>query len=580
MKPCKLRAAVPAALVALIFAMLLGELAPADEVTAQSPNSAQATSRPATEPSTKESAKSTARKGEVTDGPDKEGKEKKGGADGKKAKSAKPESKKPESGKADSGKPESEKPDAEEPDGEKPAAKAKPDTVKVKREPFKIEVELSGVFEAQKTAEIVLRPKQWSELKVLDAVEHGETVQRGDLLVTLDLEKIDQQIADMKSDLRLKQLGLALAEQQLKTLEAVTPLGLAAAERSNREVQEDLKYYLETERPLTLESAENMLKMAEFRKEYAEEELRQLKKMYEADELTEETEEIILKRAKFQAEMSRFSYQLSKVDHERLLETELPRRDQRVEDSAKLASLGWQKARVTLPAEVKQQRIALEQQRVAEQRAREKLDELTADREAMRVTAPIGGVVYYGQATRGKFSSADTIADDLKRGGSLSANKVFMTIVQTRPVSVRATLPEKELEYVAAGLKGTVRPTGFSDVRMTGIVERVSPVPISSGTFEARVTVAAGEGLDAIMPGMSCKVELPGYVQKKAMTLPPKAVGTDPLDDTKHYVMVVTKDGEQKKRPVEVGKQTGDAVELLKGLKAGDEVLAEYPKDN
>jgi len=490
---------------------------------------------------------------------------KKAGAAAKKAESAKADDKKADEKKADA--------------AEKPAAEPKPDTVEVERGPFKIEVELSGVFEAQKTAEIVLRPEQWSELKVLDAVEHGATVKRGDLLVTLDLENIDRQIADLRTDLRSKQLGLKLAEQQLKTLEAVTPMELAAAERSNREVQEDLDYYLETERPLNLKSAEYMLKSAEFRKEYAEEELRQLEKMYKADELTEETEEIILKRARFQAEMSRFSYELSKIDHQRLLETDLPRRDRRIKESAKLASLLWQKARVTLSAAPKQQRILVEQQRVAEERARQKLDELLADREAMRVTAPIGGVVYYGQATRGKFSSADSIADDLVRGGSLSANKVFMTIVQPRPVFVRATLPEKELEYVTAGLKGAVRPTGFSDVRLTGIVERVSPVPISSGSFEARVTVAAEEGSEAIMPGMTCKVEFLGYVKKAALTLPPKAVGTDPLDDTKHYVMVLAKDGKQKKRPVEVGKQTDEAVELLKGLKEGDEVLAEYPDD-
>jgi multidrug efflux pump subunit AcrA (membrane-fusion protein) len=444
---------------------------------------------------------------------------------------------------------------------------------------LKIEVELSGVFEAQKTAEIVLRPEQWSELKVLDAVEHGATVQRGDLLVTLDLENIDRQIADLKTDLQSKQLGLKLAEAQLKTLEAVAPMELAAAERTNREVQDDLDYYLKTERPLNLRSAEYMLKRAEFYKEFAEEELRQLEKMYKADELTEETEEIILKRARFNAELSRFSYELSKIDHERMLGTELPRRDQRLTESAKLASLVWQRARVTLPAELNQQRILVEQQRVAEERARQKLEELVADREAMRVTAPIGGVVYYGQATRGKFASADTVADDLVRGGSLSANKVFMTIVQPRPVFVRATLPEKELEYVTAGLKGTVRPAGFSDVRLTGIVERVSPVPISSGSFEARVTVAAEKGSEAIMPGMSCKVDFLGYVKKSALTLPPKAVGTDPLDDTKHYVMVLSKDGKQKKRPVGVGKQTDKAVELLKGLKEGDEVLAEYPND-
>jgi HlyD family secretion protein len=559
--------------IALIALLTLGASAPAADVAAGPANSHQAASTAADGPDSKAAGETSDQQSESQDA-EKE-------ADAQPEKDASPEidKDKAEGDKPEGDKPEGDKPEAKKAVAKKPVPKAKPDTVKLKREPFKIEVELSGVFEAQKTAEIVLRPEQWSELKVLDAVEHGATVQRGDLLVTLDLEKINKQVADQRANLRSKELDLALAEQQLKTLEAVTPMELAAAERTNREVQADLDYYLKTERPLNLKSADYMLKIAEFRKQYAEEELRQLQKMYEADELTEETEEIILKRSRFQAELSRFSYELSKIEHKRLLETELARRDEQIKESAKLTSLGWQKARVTLPAALKQQRILVEQQRVSQQRAQEKLDELLADREAMRVTAPIGGVVYYGQATRGKFSSADSIADDLVRGGSLSVNKVFMTIVQPRPVFVRASLPERNLEYVAAGLKGTVRPTGFSNVRLTGIVERVSPVPISPGTFEARVTVAAEEGSEPIMPGMSCKVKFLGYVKKNALTLPPKAVGTDPLDDAKHYVMMLTKDDQQKKRPVTVGKKTDDAIEMLKGLKEGDEVLAEFPND-
>ncbi len=502
----------------------------------------------------------------------------------KKAEKKEPEKKTPPkdaAGKADEAKAKAaeaakKKSDAEKSDAEKPEAE-KPKTVKVERRPLVIKVELSGVFEAHKSAEIVLRPKQWSDLKVLRAVEHGATVQQGDPLVVLDCEKIDRQIADLRTQLRLKDLQVALAEHQLKTLETTTPMDMAAAERANRETQADLDYYLKTERPLSLKSADMMLKLSDFRREYAEEELRQLEKMYEADELTEETEEIILKRARFQAEISRFSHELQKVDHARMIKTEVPRRDQRIKESAKRAGLDWQHTRVSLPAALKQQRITLQHTQVEQERARQKLDELMADRKAMEVTAPIDGVVYYGQATRGKFSSADSMADDLQRGGSLSTNKVFMTVVQPSPVSVRATVPEKQLQYVETGLKGSVAPTGYPDLRLEGIVQSVSPVPVSAGSFEARLTVAKAKGASAIMPGMTCKVKSLGYAKRDALTLPPKAVGSDPLDDTRHFVMVVGKDGKQKKRPVTVGKRTAEVVEILKGLKQGDEVLAEYP---
>ena len=50
------------------------------------------------------------------------------------------------------------------------------------------------------------------------------------------------------------------------------------------------------ERPFTLKSTEFSLKMTKEKLEYEEEELRQLEKMYKADDITEETEAIVLKR--------------------------------------------------------------------------------------------------------------------------------------------------------------------------------------------------------------------------------------------------------------------------------------------
>ena len=76
-----------------------------------------------------------------------------------------------------------EKKTAEPPPAETPA------THKVKRELFKIELALKGIFEADKAAEIVLRPEVWSSLEVAKAVEHGQAVKRGDLLVECDLDK-------------------------------------------------------------------------------------------------------------------------------------------------------------------------------------------------------------------------------------------------------------------------------------------------------------------------------------------------------------------------------------------------------
>ena len=67
------------------------------------------------------------------------------------------------------------------------------------------------------------------------------------------------------------------------------------------------------------------LKTSEQYLAYAAEELNQLKKMYEADDLTEETEEIILQRAQYQYERAKFSHEAAKIRNEETLQVQLPR---------------------------------------------------------------------------------------------------------------------------------------------------------------------------------------------------------------------------------------------------------------
>jgi hypothetical protein len=63
------------------------------------------------------------------------------------------------------------------------------------------------------------------------------------------------------------------------------------------------------------------------------------------------------------------------------------------------------------------------------------------------------------------------------------------------------------------------------------------------------------------------------------LTVPPAAVATDESDDQKHHVFVPDKGGKPVKRAVTIGKKTDKLLEIVKGLREGEEILAEAPKD-
>ena len=469
--------------------------------------------------------------------------------------------------------------------GVKPAAKdasdesgAKPTPHVVKKGPMRIEVALDGTFEAQNVTELALHPQEWTGFTVLKAVEHGAVVRRGDLLVAMDPEKIDRAIADLRTEIQLSDLSEKQAEQQLAALEKAAPLDMDANQRTLRAAQEDWRQYLAVDKPLSAKWADFTLTMAKEALEYQEEELRQLEKMYKADDLVEETERIVLKRTRNAVDRARFSLEYARVMHDEMLKFGLPRQEDRMKEATQRAEIEHARLKISLPLAVSKQRIEFEKLKVQRAQSDEKLGKLLADRTAMTVKSPGDGIVYYGRCARGKWSGGSS-GDAYRRGAAFTPNEVFMTLVQARPLDIRATVPENQLQHVSTGLQGIAEPVGFSRVKLPVAVQRLAAVPLSGGGFDVRLSIVGGPLPDAIMPGMTCEVKLTAYKKGDVLTIPPKAVFSEELDPLRQFVYRLGKGDKPEKRPVTLGKRNDKQVEILGGLSEGDKILLEKPKD-
>src|SRR4029079_9871040 len=116
----------------------------------------------------------------------------------------------------------------------------------------------------------------------------------------------DKLLRDIEADQRLAELSMHQLEVEVAALEKSTPLDIAAAERTKKQNEEDWKRFNEVDRPFAEESVKKSNKMSHEQLEYAQEELKQLEKMYRTKDLTEETEEIILRRQRNQVEYYTF----------------------------------------------------------------------------------------------------------------------------------------------------------------------------------------------------------------------------------------------------------------------------------
>ncbi len=459
-------------------------------------------------------------------------------------------------------------------DGQTAAADAS--TLVVRKAPFKIEVTASGVFEAREMAPVRIDTEEWTALAVEEAVPHGTRVKAGDVLIRCKRDDLEKAIRDQESAQLLAEVALQQARQDLRTLEDSLSAELAAAERERNNLEADFQRFVAVERPLLQRAAENNLLSAEFYLEYAQEELRQLEKMYKADDLTEETEEIILKRARRDVEQAEFYLVQTRSQTERTLQIDLPRQEIALQDALRRMNVQWEKAKLELPAAVTRARVALQKQEHEFAQGAERLEKLRRDLERLVVASPMDGIVYYGQCTRGRWSSVQAAEGRYEKDASLTAKTVLMTVVQPRPLRVRATLAEKDLQGLTTGARGRAVCTAFPSARVAVVVESLAVVPTADNTFDVVLNAELGGDIAALLPGMTCSLTLTAYHRPDAISIPATAVFTD--DEGEPYVYRVGADGAHQRCKVVLGMRTDDRVEVVEGLLEGDTILLSKPE--
>jgi multidrug efflux pump subunit AcrA (membrane-fusion protein) len=461
------------------------------------------------------------------------------------------------------------------------ASTPKPATCKVEKAPFHVDVTLKGVFEAQEMHEIAIHPRPSTvaafqgAISVVKAVEHGKPVKKGDVLVEIDLDKINQAIKDRVTERAVSEVAIREAEEELPVLEKTQPVDLAAAERGKRQADEDYKRFLDVDRALMEESAEQSFRSANYYLESAREELKQLEKMYRAKDLTEETEEYILKRQRQQVKEAEFYLKSATIFRDQALKVELPRREVNLKENTVKQGLALDKIKNVAPLTLSQKKLALQKLKLEYAKSGEELARLEEDRKALTVTAPADGIVYYGRPSEGQWSAASSMETKLRRGGILQPEEVLMTVVNPQPMFVRAVIEEKDLHWLKPGMAGKATITGYPGKKFPARITKISMVPQAPGKFDAQISVAAGDESTAIMPGMNCETKFVTHKKDDALLVNSSAVFPGEGDDDGHYVYMLAK---EEKRPVKIGETNGQKTEILEGLKVGDEILSEKPK--
>jgi multidrug resistance efflux pump len=456
-----------------------------------------------------------------------------------------------------------------EPTATEKAAK-KVNTVVAEVAPLRLTAELDGFVDSPAKYEITLRPKSLKELKLIGSQGHSQRVSRGQLVLQLEAEAWERAR-------RTAEQGIATAEQDLKqanygldSLEESSRIELEAAELANDAAQEGLEYFLNEGRKNTVEDLEYSLESSKQNVDYVREEYEQLKKMYDADDLTEESEEIVLKRALNDLKRAERNLMLTERRIKRTLEVDLDRQEAGLKNTAAKAKIDLEKLQRGQEAKKVLAKVAVAKAEAAVEVAKKELANLNEDRQLLGVASPINGILFWGAANQ-SWKGASSVEDAIVIGNNLPTNRTLMTIVSNEKLFIRTNVPERLINSIKPGDSAYFEATSQPGSRIELVCEEKADVPLEPGNYRTAFRFVRASDSEGLLPLMTGKITAMLYEKEKALLVPVEAIR---YDGSKSYVMVQDEaSGLSSRQDVSLGKRDGKRVEISQGLREGEHVV-------
>ena len=183
-----------------------------------------------------------------------------------------------------------------------------------------------------------------------------------------------------------------------------------------------------------------------------------------------------------------------------------------------------------------------------------RLEELRINLANTQIVSPVNGFVARRTADPGAF---------------VSPNAPIVDVVDIGRVRLVANIVEKDLKQIRAGDNTQVEVDAFPGQTFIGRIARIAPV-LDPSTRTASIEVEIPNPGYRLKPGMYARVIVTTDVRRDALVVPTNAV----VDfGNQRGVFMAATDGTVSFRPVRLGIEAADRIEIVDGLTAGDRVV-------
>ncbi len=209
--------------------------------------------------------------------------------------------------------------------------------------------------------------------------------------------------------------------------------------------------------------------------------------------------------------------------------------------------------------------------RLETENSRIKMRDLKMQKKTAAIVAPVSGIVILPDV-----SKDNTDSKKIEKGVSFEQGQVMASIGDLAGLSVKTRVDEVEISKIKKGQKVIVSGDAFSGISLDGEISHISSQATKKGdipSFEITVDIKhlSPEHKRWARLGMSANLEVVIYSKSNALMVPIDCVTKSGSD---WFVRIRNKETREiKEVKVETGITTLDSVEILSGLKPGDEVV-------
>jgi len=433
----------------------------------------------------------------------------------------------------------------------------------IKTTDFHVRPSMTATLIPEQALPIAIAAKEWGTFTILEIVPHGTRVSKGQVLVRFDDESYQKKLRDAESAAKAGKLSLANAEADFASAEKYLPMQLQHTRIKAEEAAEALAYFKNTRRNTEITEANLSLRQTELRLESEMEEQKQLEKMYKADDLTENTEEIILKRQREIVKAMEISLEMAKLSHKRKLEVSLPREGVALEREAQSTAISLKENEQNLPRNLELKRIALEDAKVNAKRSADALAALQAEKDLFVLKSPADGYFYYGTMQDGRWTTGEAVKA-LTALSPVGIKRPFAVVVPADATyRLETSVDEATVRVLKTESKGFATLTGRADISFPVSVKDLAAAPGLDGRYRVSLTAEFPADLGKVA-GMTASAQVTAYQAKGVIAIPAKALRSN--GEGGWEVELQEAENKTKRIPVKRGVTWGDKVEILSGL--------------